>query len=130
MENKFKTMAEAAMKPCPLMVNREPLTTDDVVNRELTVIAFGFAPKFDNNGNAIVDKDGVPDEYGVILFAEEPQKYYAVGKIFTNVCKMWAAGYRTVAEASEDLAKEGGVRVKFYRDKSKNGNSMTRAEIL
>lgn len=130
MANKFKTMAETSMKPCTIMVGREPMTTDEVVNRELTVVAFGFAPKFDSNGNVIVDEDGVVDEYGVVIFAEEPEKYYGVGKIFTSVCKLWAADYTTAEEASKALAEEGGVKVKFYRDKTKKGNNVTKAEIL
>lgn len=130
MENKFKAMAEASMKPCAIMVGRQPLTTDEVVGRDLTVSGFGFAPKFDSNGSVIVDDDGVVEEYGVVVFAEEPDKYYGVGKIFTNVCRLWAAEYDTVLEASEALAQAGGVKVRFYRDKTKKGNNVTKAEIL
>lgn len=127
----FKQTAQAQTSLSPIMVGRNKLDTDDVINRELTIIAFNFAPKFDIKGYPIVDEStGEPDEFGVVVFKEQPDSYYCVGTVFTKVCKAWAAGFPTVAEASLALEQSGGVRVKFRPGKTKNGNNLTNVDIL
>ena len=55
-ESKFKKLAQDATVLCPLMSGREKMTTRDVTKEdELTIIAFGFAPKFDDDGQPIVN---------------------------------------------------------------------------
>ena len=113
------------------MVGREKLETEQVINKELTIIAFDFAPKFDQSGNRIVDPNtGEVDEFGVVVFKEMPDHYYCVGAVFTKVCKAWESAFSSAAEASEALAAEGGVRVKFTPSKTKKGNNLTAVEIL
>lgn len=127
----FKKLAQEATSLSPIMVGREKLDTEDVVNKEFTIIEFGFAPKFDKNSKPVVDPEtGEVDTYGVVVLQEIPDHYYCVGKVFTNVCKIWAAQYDTVEEASSDLAASGGVRVRFYPDHTKNGNNLTKVQIL
>lgn len=130
-EFNFKQVAQENTLLSAIMVGRDKLETDDVINKEFTIIAFDFAPKFDQNGRPVFvgDTDEV-DTFGVIVFAEMPDKYYCVGTVFTKVCHAWAAPFSSPAEASEALAAQGGVRVKFTPSKTKKGNNLTAVEIL
>lgn len=127
----FKKAAQAQVSLSPIMVGRAQLETDEVTGRELTVVGFDFAPKFDKEGNPIIDPEtGEVDTFGVVVFNEEPGKYYCVGTIFTKVCRAWVAEYDNPVEASADLEKSGGVRVRFTRAKTKRGNNLVQVEIL
>lgn len=127
----FKQVAQENTLLSAIMVGREKLETDDVINRDLTIVAFDFAPKFDQAGNRIIDSNtGEVDEFGVVVFKEMPDKYYCVGAVFTKVCKAWAAAFNNAEEASAALAEEGGVRVRFTPSKTKKGNNLTAVEIL
>ena len=127
----FKQVAQENTLLAAIMVGKEKLETEQVINKELTIIAFDFAPKFDQAGNRIIDSNtGEVDEFGVVVFAEMPDHYYCVGAVFTKVCKAWASAFDSAAEASKALAAEGGVRVKFTPSKTKKGNNLTAVEIL
>lgn len=133
MEKKFsfKQAAQEVTLLSPIMMNREKLDTEDVINRELTIIRFDFAPKFDKDGRPIIDQStGEVDTFGVVVFAELPDKYYCVGSVFTKVCHAWAAPFSSAEEASEALENEGGVKVRFSPSKTKKGNNLTAVEIL
>lgn len=127
----FKKAAQEATSLSPIMMGRTKLETEEILGKELTINGFNFAPKFDKDGNAVVDPEtGVPDEFGVVTFVEFPDKYYCVGAVFTKVCKMWASEFETVEQASEALAAEGGVRAKFTASKTKKGNNLVAVDIL
>lgn len=126
----FKQVAQAQTALSPVMIGREKLETEDVLDKVLTITEFGFAPKFSQDGDPIVDENGVPDEFGVVVFKEHPECYYCVGTVFTKVCKAWAAAFPTVKEASDALAAEGGVRVTFKATKTKKGKNLTSVDIL
>lgn len=127
----FKKTAQETTLLASIMAGRVKLETEDVLNQELTIIAFDFAPKFDNDGNRLVDElTGEIETFGVVVFKEKPDSYYCVGTVFTKVCKAWAAEFESPKEASEALEAEGGVRVKFTNSKTKKGNNLTAVEIL
>lgn len=127
----FKKVAQEETSLSAIMVGREALKTDDVLNKELTIIAFDFAPKFDKAGNVIVDEStGEAETYGVVVFKEYPANYYGAGAVLTKVCHAWAAGFTSPEEASVALESEGGVRVRFRASKTKKGNNLTSVDIL
>lgn len=127
----FKKAAQETTLLSPVMLGRDKLETPDVINQELTIIEFGFAPKFDAQGHPVVDDStGEVDTFGVVVFAEKPNHYYCVGTVFTKVCHVWAAEFPTAEEASAALRESGGVRVKFTDSKTKKGNNLTAVEIL
>lgn len=132
MANKFdfKQAAQESTLLCKLMQNREKLDTQDVVGKELTIMGFDFAPKFDQQGNRLADENGEQDVFGVVIF-KEIDGYYCVGTVFTKVCKVWATAYDGDADAaSADLARSGGVHVRFSEGKTKRGNNLVNVEIL
>lgn len=126
----FKQVAQENTLLSSIMVGKEKLETEDILDKELTIIGFDFAPKFDQQGKPVVDENGEVDTFGVVVFAEHPDKYYCVGAVFTKVCHAWAAGFESAQEASSALAAEGGVRVKFSASKTKKGNNLTAVDIL
>lgn len=127
----FKQVAQENTLLSAIMVGRNKLETEDILGKELTIIGFDFAPKFDQSGKPVVDPStGESDTFGVVVFAEYPDSYYCVGAVFTKVCHAWAAPFTSAQEASEALAAEGGVRVKFTPSKTKKGNNLTAVEIL
>lgn len=129
----FKQVAQESTLLCKLMSGREKMTTEEVVAEDsLTIVAFDFAPKFDQDGAPMSDPaTGEQDTFGVVVFEEHPDKYYSVGTVFTKVCKAWAAGFSGDPEAaSAALAKDGGVRVQFSEGKTKRGNNLVNVEIL
>lgn len=132
MENiNFKAIAQETTLLSPIMVGKDKLDTESIIDRELTIINFDFAPKFDKQGRTIVEEGtGEVDTFGVVVFSEFPDKYYCVGTVFTKVCRAWAAPFDTVKEASEALEASGGVRVKFTQSRTKSGNNLTAVEIL
>lgn len=129
----FKEAAQDATQLCKLMNGRTKMDTDEVIKEsKLTITAFDFAPKFDQEGNPIADPaTGEQDTFGVVVFDEYPDRYYSVGTVFTKVCKAWAAGFSGDAEAaSSALKKEGGVAVHFTLGRTKKGNNLVSVEIL
>lgn len=126
----FKEVAMENTLLSPIMVGRTKLETSQVVNRELTIVGFDFAPKFDQNGVPMTLVTGEIDTFGVVIFQEEPDKYYCVGTVFSKVCHAWATGFSSPAEASEALAAEGGVKVRFTESKTKRNQNLTAVEIL
>lgn len=127
----FKEAAQKNTLLSAIMVGRDKLETEDVLDKELTIVAFDFAPKFDQHGKPVVDETtGEADTFGVVVFSEFPDKYYCVGAVFTKVCHAWEAPFDSVEEASNALAAEGGVKVKFTASKTKKGNNLTAVEIL
>lgn len=132
MESKFdfRKSAQESTLLSPIMCGKEKLETADVINKELTIVGFDFAPKFDQNGERVVNEFGEIDTFGVVVFSEMPDRYYCVGTVFTKVCKAWAAPFDSPESASEALAAEGGVRVIFRETKTKRGQNLTSAQIL
>lgn len=128
----FKKVAQENTLLSAIMAGKEKLETEDVIDKQLTIIAFDFAPKFDQHGNPVVldDATGEVDTFGVVVFKEFPDKYYCVGSVFTKVCHAWAAGFNSPQEASAALEAEGGVRVRFSASKTKKGNNLTAVDIL
>lgn len=127
----FKALAQEQVSLSKIMVGREKMSTQEVVDKDFTIIAFDFAPKFDQDGNRMVDDNGAIEEFGVVVFAEEPKKYYCVGTVFTKVCKIWAAQFDGDAEAaSAELEKAGGVKVRFREAKTKGNRNLVAVDII
>lgn len=127
----FKKAAQEATVQCPIMAGREKISTEEAINTRLTVVAFDFAPKYDKNGEPIVNPStGEADTYAVVIFKEFPDNYYCAGTVFTKVCRAWMADFETAEQASEALDEYGGVEIMLRARKTKSGNNITTVDIL
>lgn len=133
MENKFKRIAQEQVTASVIMIGREAFKTEEVIDKEWTVVQFDFAPKVDMRTRQIVvdPVTGEVDTYGVVVFKEAPQKFYGVGTIFTKICKLWLASCDGDLDAANaELVSGGGVRVKFYEGKTLSGQPVVKVDIL
>lgn len=125
----FLEAAQSAMNDCPLFIGREQLKTEDVLGKELTIIAFDYAIKRreekDGDGNThkvevISPITGKPEKYGVCVFAEMPTKYYSSGTVGTKLYNTLTAAFRgTPEQVSQVIRSQGGLVVKFYKPTGK-----------
>ncbi len=130
--NSFVKSAQETTSLSAIMVGRQKLETEEILGKELTIIGFDFAPKFDKEGKTIVDEStGEVDTFGVVVFKEMEDKYYCVGTVFTKVCHVWLADFDgDLEKANDELKKAGGVRVRFTASKTKKGNNLTSVEVI
>lgn len=118
---KLAEMAREALTACPLMVGRTALKTQDVLNKDLTVICIDFAPKVDKaTKHPVVLESGEVATYPVVVFQEYPSNFYGAGLLFDKAARMWLAAYGTIEELNKALEAEGGVSVRFYSIVGKN----------
>lgn len=118
----FKKMAQDELSLSPLMAGRDQIKTDDLIGQTVTVIGFDFA--------TITDK-GVEKTFPVLLLKEYPDRYYNGGALLSKLCKCWADAYDgDVEAASDDLAAEGGVQLRFTATKTKSGNNLTAVDVV
>lgn len=118
----FKKMAQDELSLSPLMAGRDQIKTDDLIGQTVTVTGFDFA--------TITDK-GVEKTFPVLLLKEYPDRYYNGGALLSKLCKCWADAYDgDVEAASDDLAAEGGVQLRFTATKTKSGNNLTAVDVI
>lgn len=128
----FREIAQESTALCPLMVGKEKLNTEQIINQPLTVIAFDFAEKR-NRDTGKIEVDPLTGEvllFGVVVFREMPEFYYTVGTVMTKICEAWLSEYSSLDDANAALVAEGGVPVKFTRTTTRGGNNLTKVEIL
>ena len=84
-------------------------------------------------GVTIVAADVLEDKkenrsYTILLFKEDPDRFYFGGAVVTDFIEKLIAEYPTKEEFDGDLAE--GLPVKFEKKRSKNGRSYVAIEIL
>ena len=121
------------------------LMTDDIVSRNLTVTACGFAsvPVYDDNnepvyqsgpnGEIVVDDDGCPiqarSEYPVFRFKEYPEAYYNGGTMAAKNVIAWAKACGddisnpTLPLTNAKIEEVGGIPVRFEWREKRRGAS-------
>ncbi len=118
----FKKMAQDELSLSPLMAGKTQIKTDDLIGETVTVVAFDFA--------TITDK-GEEKTFPVLLFKEYPDRYYNGGALLSKLCRCWAEAYDgDIEAASEDLAADGGVQLRFSSTKTKSGNNLTAVDVV
>ena len=121
MENIFTSIARRETTLSPLMEGREKIDTDEVINLYpdgFTVINFDMV-------NAGLDS------YPVLIIKEDSTKFIFGGAIMKNICAGWLEQFDgDIETASKALESAGGVRMKFEKARTKNGNNLTKPVIL
>ena len=118
----FKKMAQDELSLSPLMAGRDQIKTDDLIGQTVTATGFDFATITDT---------GVEKTFPVLLLKEYPDRYYNGGALLSKLCRCWAEAYDgDIEAASDDLAAEGGVQLKFTATKTKSGNNLTAVDVV
>lgn len=117
----FKQIASQTLASCPLMANREKVSTDRIIAEHpdyVTVMQFDFA----------VSSQG---QYAVVELAEYSNYYYPCGMSITNICREWLAAYEgDIAQANADLRASGGCKVRLERVRTAKGNAFVKVTVL
>ena len=121
MENIFTSIARRETTLSPLMEGREKLETDDII-------------KLYPDGFTIIEFDVVNaglDSYPVLIFKEDTEKFIFGGTVLKNICNGWVEQFDgDIESASNALKSAGGVKMKFEKTRTKNGNNLTKPIIL
>lgn len=116
----FKAIAKEHTEGSFVTVGREKVDVNNITNtypNGVTVTEFDF----------LTGKDG---DFAVCAFKEDEKSFFFGGKILTDICKSWAEGYETTKDASVDLTAEGGVKLRFKRDKTKDNRDVVLVEVV
>lgn len=104
-----------------LTVNREKTEIDDIIKNHpdgITITGFDFVTN-------------EKDRYPVIIFAEEVNKFFFGGYLFTKLFDYWCEKCDgTVQEVSGYLKETGGLKMRIFKTRTKAGNNLTNFEIL
>ena len=117
----FKQTASKTLAGCPLMANREKVSTDRVLSEHqdfVTITQFDFA-------------SSTQGEYAVVELAEYTDKYYPCGLSITNICRQWLDAYQgDIEQANKDLKASGGCRIRLERVRTAKGNQFVKVTVL
>lgn len=99
----LKQLAQAELSKSPLVVGKEKLDTEDILNEVVTAYAFDMC--------TALDKETHEEKvYPVFLLKEHPDAYYSGGYLLNKMVQCWLAEYGSVDEASAALEEEGGIQ--------------------
>lgn len=116
----FRERAVSATTISELMENRTKISNDELITKYpegVTVTGFDWMK-------------GDDGKYPVCIFMENPNECFFGGTAMTSICDAWMDGYENPADCSEALAKEGGVKIKFTKGKTKQNRNFTKAEVV
>ena len=120
----LKEIVKAGLKLSNLMDGAEKLSTNDVVDKELTMndcdsIQFSRFVGYDND-KAV--KENV--SYSICTFAEFPNKFYNCGSVLGNICD------QIIANDMREELRATGLKIRLYRDFNGSGFEMTMVDLL
>lgn len=107
-------------------------TLSELMNGRIKVSTDEIIQKFPN-GFTIEDFDVVDDkksQYPVFTVKEDKTICFFGGTILMNMVDGWLAGFETIDECRAAFVEEGGLPVKLSTGKTKNGNNITKVDIL
>ncbi len=118
----FKQAAIEATTLSELMVDRQKVTTDEIIKHYpegVTITAFDF----------VQGKEG--DDYPIFLFAESTKSYFSGGVVLKQIAKKWLSAFNDdIAKCNEALAASGGVKIKLENSRTKKGNNLVKATVV
>lgn len=121
MSNVFASIAKKATTLSPLMEDKERMSIDDMI--------LAYPDGVIINGFDMVSTGA--DSYPVLTFIEDDSKFIFGGAIMNNICHDWLAHFDgDIETANAALSSAGGVRIKFEKSRTKNGNNLTKPVIL
>lgn len=125
--NKFAEIAKRETSLSRVMEGREKMSVKDVIKKwpdGFTVTEFDFLTTFDSKKQEDVT-------YPVIAIKEDPKICFFGGAIIDKILKSWVAAYDgDIQAASDDLKADGGVKIRMYESRTKNGNNLMAVEVI
>ena len=122
----FREMAKKETTLSRVMENRDKVSMDEIMNNYpggVTITEFDFIHSTDKKGN--------PTTYPVCAIKENENICFFGGSVLSKICMAWVDGYNgDVDLTSDELKKSGGVKMKFEKTTTKNGNNLTGVTIL
>ncbi len=119
--NVFTNIARKATTLSPIMSGRDKIQMDDLISEYpdgVTVTGFDII-----NTNA--------DSFPVFVFAEDTSKFAFGGTILHNILDEFVSYFDgDIEKTSNELANSGGIKLKFYKSRTKTGNNVTLVEVL
>lgn len=119
----FRELAKRQTTLSPVMVDREKVKTDDLIESYpdgFTIIAFDYVSSKKSKG-----------QYPVYNIAEDPSVFCNGGTVLDRIFSEFVkACDGDVAEASEELRRQGGLKVKLGHGTTKSGDDLTTVEVL
>lgn len=120
-EINFKQVAVEMSTFSELTVDRTKVDTDYVIKNHSDGITI--------NGFDIIETKN--ERYPIIIFKEEPDKFFFGGMLFTQLFDAFCEqSGGTVAEVSDYMDKIGGLKVKLEKARTKSGNNITKFTVL
>lgn len=123
----FKQSATNQTVLSHLMNGREQKKTEEIIAEYpdgVTIVEFDFA-------RIVNTKTGELNEFPVIIIQEDDTIFFNGGTILGNICKEWVIQFDgDMDECNKELAKSGGLKIKMSAGKTKNGNNITKIDIL
>lgn len=123
----FRAVAQDATTLSKIMAGKEKMLLDDLIvayPEGVTVIAVDIVP----NG------DG--ETYSIFNFKEDAKVFVSAGVVFKNIVNEMFKYYTKVDGTvdvdmlNHDLSEQGGVLIKFYKEKNSSGNITTYCKVL
>lgn len=121
MSNPFIGIARKATTLSPIMAGKEKIQMDELIDKYpegVTVTGFDII-----NTNT--------DTFPVFVFKEDDSKFAFGGTILHNILDDFVAYYDgDIEKTSNELANSGGVKLKFYKSRTKTGNNVTLVDVI
>lgn len=124
--NRFETLAKESFNQCPLMDNREKISTNAIIADNpngITIDGFDLIVHDDS-------KTGEEVKYCIVTYRESPEYYYLGGQALTQVIEKWIEAYQgDIEHANKDLKEAGGCKLKLELMRTKRGNNYVRVSM-
>lgn len=119
----FKALAKKQTTLSTIMADREKMSNDELIEKYpdgVTIMAFDY-----------VTSKKTSKQYPVFNFAEDPSVFVnggtVIDRVFAEFVKVCGGD---VDAASQELKRQGGLKVKFGHGTTKNGDDLITVEIL
>ncbi len=121
MANKFANIAKKQTTLSPIMENRTKLSTEELIKQY-------------PNGVTVCEFDMIEigdESFPVFTFAEDETRFVFGGTVLGNIVYAWVSDYDGDIEgASKALNAVGGVKMRFSKGRTKNGNNITLVDVV
>lgn len=119
----LKEIAKSNTSLSDLMVGRQKGNLEDMCNKVLTIDEVDTIKLYNT-------RTGNSDTIAVINFVEDSKNFYFGGIVWLNIINDWLTSCMgDILEVNKLLADEQ-IKVKMSREKTKNGNNITKVVIV